>query len=283
MPNFYCGAEKDSDQHIQQARDHAKKNGWELKYTPSQSWFESAYFNLSDKYKFSTVYNQGKTKSCTAHALCAAYKLCLKKQGFRVFDPSRLFLYYNTRDRNRDIHEDNGASLCNSVMALNCLGVCEEKDWPFSSNKAIVTSRPPESCYSAARENNLCQYYRLEQDINHFKACLISDECPFVFTFNVSKNFNAVTRMTGVMPWPDEATNKAHSVMATGFDDDSKHIIALNSWGEDFGKDGYFRVPYEIILHPEICFDFWKIAFACRKGESRPHDTIPCPTTQCKE
>ena len=55
-----------------------------------------------------------------------------------------------------------------------------------------------------ALKNNLCQYYRLEQKIDHFRACLKTDKCPFVFEFSMYENFDRVTKKTGVMPWPNK-------------------------------------------------------------------------------
>ena len=46
------------------------------------------------------IYHQSSLDSCTANALCAAYGMDLVKQyqTYSYFDPSRLFIYYNTRE-----------------------------------------------------------------------------------------------------------------------------------------------------------------------------------------
>ena len=236
------------------------------------------------------VYNQGSLGSCTANALCAAYSLDLKKQeltlgSYYYFDPSRLFLYYNTREREGNTRVDSGASIRECVKALNCKGVCKESDWSY--NIAYYTTKPPARCYKAADGNNLCKYERLDQDIDQLRACL-KDNCPFVFGFKVYQSFHDRDNSSrGIMSMPSyhERTYSRplglHAVVAVGYDDRSRRIIVLNSWGKDWGSNGYFFMPYDFIKDSDMCFDFWKITFACERGKPRPKNTVKCDTGAC--
>ena len=66
---------------------------------------------------------------------------------------------------------------------------------------------------------------------------------------------------TGVMPLPakDEKLLGGHAVAAVGFDDNKKCMIVRNSWGEDWGDNGYFYMPYKFIINPAFCSDFWVV------------------------
>jgi C1A family cysteine protease len=232
------------------------------------------------------VYDQKSVASCTANALCAAYGLDLIKQsqqlsgGYYYFNPSRLFLYYNTREREHSVKYDSGASIRQTVKAMNCRGVCKESDWPYVVDKWKV--KPDPSCYVAAEGNTLCKYERLDQDIDHMRACLKRDQCPFVFGFKVYRSFHSDSnRRHGNMPMPtaSEKRNESegrHAVVAVGYNDTTRRIKVLNSWGEDWGDGGYFYMPYEFIKDSDICFDFWKITFACERGKPHPKGTIKC-------
>ena len=231
------------------------------------------------------VYNQGDLGSCTANALCAAYGLDLVKQsqtttgGFSYFNPSRLFLYYNTRKREGNQSKDSGASIREALKAMNCKGVCKESDWPYDISK--FKEKPPRSCYKAAAGNTLCKYERLDQDIDQFRACL-KDNCPFVFGFKVYKSF--IDSKNGYMPMPSaqelhQTPDGQHAVVAVGYDDSRRSFKVLNSWGSTWGDNGYFYMPYEFISNSSFCFDFWKISFACERGKPRPKDTVSC--TDC--
>lgn len=230
----------------------------------------------------SHVYNQGSLSSCTASALCSAYGLDLMKQsmtlngGYFYFDPSRLFLYYNTRQYEGTTQHDAGASLRDTIKAMKRQGVCKELDWPYAVKE--YRTRPPSRCYEAASGNVLCQYERLGHDINQLRACL-NDNCPFVFGFNVYHSFHDYNNQKyGDMSMPTyyEKTREPigrHAVTAVGYDDTKKHLIVLNSWGDGWGDKGYFYMPYDFITDATMCYDLWKISFACERGKPLP---TPC-------
>ena len=224
------------------------------------------------------VYDQGSLESCTANALCAAYGLDLVKQsktirgGFSYFNPSRLFLYYNTREREGTQLKNVGAAIRDAVKSMNRRGVCEESDWPYTVRR--FKEKPPQLAYAAAVGNNLCKYERLYQDIDQFRACL-KDNCPFVFGFNVYHSFDNISR-NGYMEMPSkyDRSHGGHAVLAVGYDDDERCIKVLNSWGSDWGDNGYFYMPYQFIKNSSFCSDFWKISFACERGKPHPDDTF---------
>ena len=227
------------------------------------------------------VYDQGKLKSCTANALCAAYGLDLKKQeqnlpgAYSYFNPSRLFLYYNTKDYEGTTQYDAGASIRDTIKALNRTGVCKEVLWPYNIKE--FKEKPPKYAYDGAVGNNLCKYERLTHDVDQFRACL-NDDCPFVFGFKVYPSFFTISR-NGNMPLPTETEKEIgpksrHAVMAVGYSDERKCIIVLNSWGQGWGSYGYFYMPYDFIKDPGMCSDFWKISFACQRGKPLPAGTV---------
>ena len=227
------------------------------------------------------VLNQGALGSCTANAVVAAFVIDAKKQKLYYFEPSRLFLYYNTREIEGDVSTDSGASLRNTVKAINKCGVCPEKRieacdfregqpdgsrrylpyWPYETQK--FRERPPPQCYSEAVRNNICKYERLSQEINQLRACLKSGS-PFVFGFEVFPSFDR-TQCFGIMPMPTkgEVSHSSHAVVAVGYDDERQKIVVLNSWGCHWGQNGYFFMPYEFIENENYCRDFWKIELVC--------------------
>lgn len=219
------------------------------------------------------VYDQGPLNSCTSNAVCGAYALDLKKQsqnlkGYSYFDPSRLFLYYNTRKRENMVRHDSGASIRDTLKAMNCSGVCEETDWPYTAKK--FKTRPTQTSYDKARGNDL-KYERLKNDIDQLRACL-KEGCPFVFGFEVYGSFERSRNGKIRMPTPAERRGECdgrHAVVGVGYDDTKKHMKVLNSWGSSWGDGGYFYLPYDFISDPHLCFDFWKITFAYEK--SKPH------------
>ena len=159
--------------------------------------------------------------------LWAAYGLDLKKQsqtligGYSYFNPSRLFLYYNTREYEGTTQQDSGASIRDTVKALNRKGVCKEEDWPY--NVWRFKTKPPQRCYDAAQGNNLCKYERLRQDVDQLRACL-NDNCPFIFGFHIYGDFSGTqSQYNGGMSM--HKYEGSHAVVAVGYNDDKKYFI----------------------------------------------------------
>lgn len=223
------------------------------------------------------IYVQGDLNSCTANALCAAYRIDLKKQietygdKYYYFEPSRLFLYYNSRKREYTTASNEGVSLRDAVKVLHKEGVCMESDWPYDEIK--YSEKPPTVCYKSAKGNIVAKYERLKQDINQFRACL-KDGSPFAFGFAVYDDFEeGVNLAGGIMKSAEEEKDTPiigeHAVLAVGYDDTNRQIICLNSWGESWGDKGYFYMPYNYIVDEDLAFDFWKISFVSENRRPR--------------
>lgn len=208
----------------------------------------------------SEVYSQGRLGSCTANAIAAAIQFARERQSFTPdFVPSRLFIYYNERYMEGTIHSDSGAKIRDGIQSINSVGVCPEEDWPYDISKFADT--PADSCYQEAYEYRAIRYERLHLYLNEMKGCLASGY-PFIFGFVVYESFETEeVRRTGMMPMPKfyERRLGGHAVMAVGYDDEQQRFIIRNSWGESWGDNGYFYMPYAYIVSPDLTHDFWTI------------------------
>ncbi|MBU0634282.1 MAG: C1 family peptidase, partial [Candidatus Omnitrophica bacterium] len=83
---------------------------------------------------------------------------------------------------------------------------------------------------------------------------------PFVFGFTVYESFEAkkVSR-TGIvnMPKRTERAIGGHAVLAVGYDQNEKRILVRNSWGNKWGQNGYFTMPFKYL--ETLAADFWTI------------------------
>jgi C1A family cysteine protease len=61
------------------------------------------------------------------------------------------------------------------------------------------------------------------------------------------------------MPQPGEQVVGGHAVLAVGYDDKNQWFIVRNSWGVDWGMNGYFTLPYQYLLEPNLSDDFWTV------------------------
>ena len=219
------------------------------------------------------VYDQGHLSSCSANILCAAYALELRRQAARTkssysyYDPSRLFLFYNTREYVGHPEKNAGAAIRDSLKAMYKWGICRESIWPYEEQK--FAWKPSFASYSDAAGNTITKYEYLDQDIHQFRACL-KEGFPFAFGFELYESFyDRENETKGLMPMPsaeeiESSKYSLHGVLAVGYDDQTKRITVLNSWGESFGDKGYFYMPYKYITETDRAFDFWKIEKATK-------------------
>ncbi len=207
-----------------------------------------------------SVYDQGQLGSCTANAIAGAFEFEAKKQNTaNDFMPSRLFIYYNERTIEHTVNTDSGAQIRDGIKSINQQGVCPEKMLPYNIDK--FTQKPSQACYDAALKHQLTSYHRVTRTLSQMKACL-ADGYPFVFGFTVYESFeSAAVAKTGKLNLPKktESVVGGHAVMAVGYDDKTTRFIVRNSWGNSWGLNGYFTMPYDYLLNENLSDDFWTI------------------------
>ena len=145
------------------------------------------------------------------------------------------------------------------IKSIAKKGVCPETMWPYDIQKFKI--KPNDECYINALNHKCIQYKKLNQSLNQLKNALLYGK-PFVFGFSVFESFESKeTAETGsmCMPGKDDKLLGGHAVMCVGFSDSKKKFIIRNSWGVNWGDDGYFYMPYEFMTNKDLCSDFWII------------------------
>lgn len=210
----------------------------------------------------SPVEDQKELGSCTANALAGALEFLMIKDKAPFVDMSRLFIYYNERVIEHSVQTDSGAMIRDGIKTLARQGSCSEKLWPYDIAK--FASKPLKACYKEALNYQILSYARLTT-LDEMRACL-ADGFPFVFGFAVYESFEsqqvAQTGEVG-LPKKNERMLGGHAVLAVGYDDQSRRFIVRNSWGTNWGKGGYFTMPYDYLANRNLADDFWTI----RRGE----------------
>ena len=209
---------------------------------------------------FQPCYDQGKLGSCTANAIAGAIQFLEEKEGENVpVMPSRLFIYYNERSIEGTVGTDSGAQLRDGIKSVVKQGFCPETMWPYDISN--FTDRPSPGCYQYALKDRVSQYLRLTQASLPLLTCLASGY-PFVFGFTVYESFESPqVRQSGVVnvPHPSETVVGGHAVVACGYDGTQRRFLVRNSWGQAWGMNGYFTMPYEYLTDPGLSADFWTI------------------------
>ncbi len=210
--------------------------------------------------QFPPPYDQGSLGSCTANAIAGALQFLEQKEGEKpAVMPSRLFIYYNERALEGTVGSDSGAQIRDGIKVVVKEGYCPESEWPYAV--AEFAAKPPARCYSDALKERVSQYLRLSRELTPLLTCLASGY-PFVLGFSVYESFESPqVKSTGVlnMPQPDEQFVGGHAVVACGYDQAQRRFIVRNSWGTDWGMQGYFTMPFEYLTDPGLAADFWTL------------------------
>ncbi|GAB1521009.1 hypothetical protein RhiTH_004099 [Rhizoctonia solani] len=252
----------------------------------------SAYVDL--RHLCPPVYDQGQMGSCTSHAVAAAFEFSVMQQNLPHFSPSRLFIWYKSREleQRAGIHDavkkNIGVSLRNAIKSVspkNKGGVCSEEDWSYEVCKYnkktlyFVTGAKARRLPSAAAtkhsyDHTAVQYAKFDPKgpislSKQLMQCL-DKGIPFVFGMShcdvikgtqVSETGHGVPKKLTAKQLKDKKPHN-HSLMAVGYIKSEKQFIIRNSWGAHWGEGGYFYMPFSLLKY---CYDFWSIKV------NRPH------------
>lgn len=208
------------------------------------------------------IWDQDALGSCTGFGIAGMMNILMRDKRpdpVKEFQPSPLFIYYCERVIEGTVNEDSGAMIRDGIKAVAKWGVCDIKTWPYDIKKFAV--KPPLSAYTKAKKNTIDSYARVPQNELAIRTAL-SQGYPVVFGFSVYESFESKSvSKTGIvpMPKPNEALLGGHCVVLVGYDHPKRRFICRNSWGLKWGDKGYFYMPYEYILNPNLASDFWVI------------------------
>ena len=197
------------------------------------------------------VENQGDTNSCVANAVAGAYEYLAKRHlGDGAYDVSRMFIYYNARYIEDAENEDEGTAIGDALEGLKTYGACAEETWPF--DEELVNDEPEEGAYDEAKNFLVEDMAQVPVDLDAWRQALAEGN-PIVFGISLYESFDA-HRQKGLvpMPSPTEAARESHdghAMLCVGYSDPDKLFIVRNSWGDDWGDDGYCYIPYAYLTN----------------------------------
>lgn len=226
----------------------------------------------------SPVEDQGPLGSCTAQAAVGLIEYLMRAGGGDGRDMSRLFLYKLSR-RLLNWEGDTGAYLRTAIKAVALFGLPPECEWPYVIER--YNDEPLAYHFAYAQNFKATTYARLDgygdgdATLDTVKRCL-ADGFPVAFGFPVYSSIDEVgTGGNYVIPLPGSQDNLigGHAVLAVGFNDDlpvgtpsgattsrklKGALLIRNSWGQEWGVDGYAYLPYEYVRRL-WAVDFWTV------------------------
>lgn len=211
----------------------------------------------------SPVADQGEFGSCTAFAMIKGFKeyMQLKAIRDRKGDPERefvplspAFLWFNERAYTGEQHVDTGANMFLGMNMLTTYGAPPEASYPYPTvaqqkdpwfRGYFLPATPSAQVYAKAAEAKGGTIQQVTK-LSEVKASL-DRGYPVTFGFLV---FDSIRKAGngGMLPIPnlqEEECLGGHATLAVGYDDARQVLILRNSWGPEWGDEGYFYMPYK--------------------------------------
>lgn len=200
------------------------------------------------------ILDQGNIGSCVAHGARTAFDALFVDKKEIGFWPSRLFIYYTGRSIEHTRDYDSGLQVRDGLKALVDVGVPDEDLWPYHTD--MFTAHPPHEAYKNAflPGHQGHAYHRLSSSILEIQRAIVAG-LPVVIGFSVYTSFFG-TPSSGIMPATSGRMEGGHCVTIEGYDDIKEQVICRNSWGDRWGAQGYFYMPYDFLTSENV-YDLW--------------------------
>ena len=218
----------------------------------------------------SAIQDQDTLGSCTSQASVSMIESLQKFVYGKYTDYSRLYVYYNTRERmgKQYIGIDSGASNKTTLKAIVKRGLIPESDMPYVINN--FKQEPSAMNYRDSVEYGLLKYVRVDSE-PVYNAALVDKIKSFLSTgYNIFTGcavYNSIynlDRRNSVLPYPSK-TDKSiggHAFLLVGYANDINTnvgqgaFLVQNSWGTDHGDRGFFWIPTKY-FETGVAYDNW--------------------------
>ncbi|MFZ0361446.1 MAG: C1 family peptidase [Terriglobales bacterium] len=203
------------------------------------------------------IKDQGEEGSCTGHAFSSAREWMARRyeKASPILSPQ--CLYAEELLASGEFPNDDGAMPRTGCQVLTALGCCETALYPYVAGQ--ITRPTPEQARNALKYKTGA-YHRIGT-LSDFLTCLAdATPWPVLVGFAVYESFMSdEVAETGIMPVPQvgEAEQGGHEVLCLGYDLGRKLALVQNSWGAEWGRKGYFWMPFEVIASADT--DLWMV------------------------
>lgn len=215
---------------------------------------------------FSPVRDQRGLGSCTSFAVASMYEAIMNMAGTSAdADMSPAYLYFHSNVANG--RPAGGSNFYEQLQVLGSHGICMESLYRYDADNPTT---PP----SAAAEDDAASHRALkarqimladEPDKSQSMArnhrmltAALSEGHPVGISLKVYDNFGCDGPFVRHPEDSAEAKEDGwHAMVLAGYSQEGSFYIVRNSWGPDFGEEGYCYVPMAYIEDPDY------MNFAC--------------------
>lgn len=226
--------------------------------------------NLRDE--MTPVKNQSDRGTCTFFATMSLVEGTIKQELGKEVNLSEEYLNYKTKSMGA-FSRSEGSSINSNINALKAGGLLLERDWSYQptwfqpglpcANYENTDSSAPALCYSHSLPDketltklipsNGIKFGSIYKDTNEIIKFIAKYKRPL--TIDVNVNFNGWPQSGDVFYNEDlrqeclqtPSDCGGHSVLLTGYDLERKVFFFKNSWGKEWGDQGFGTMTFKMV------------------------------------
>lgn len=219
-----------------------------------------------------SIKNQSDRGTCTFFTVIGLVEGAIKKDLGKEVNLSEEYLNYAAKKAGA-YQQIEGSTISDNVRGMRTQGLLLEEDWAYQASwfdkgrpckdYKSTDSSAPKTCFSHNRPNKKAMsrlidargitVLPMEKNTNEIIKFLAEKKRPLIMSVNV--NFNAWPK-SGETDYNEEYRNECltnpsecggHSIILTGYDMEKRVFMFKNSWGNEWGKNGYGTIPFDVV------------------------------------
>ncbi len=174
---------------------------------------------------------------------------------------SRVWIYHFEKALEHTLGQGDTGAVGHDAYVVAHHAIPDESLYPYSEDIEVIERKPPNVQPRAYKLTK--PVHAVPQTEEAFKQ-VFSNNQTVAFGFVVNANFeDSSWWASGEMPTGEGEVMGGHEILACGYlKDHPDYCLCLNSWGTEFGLNGYFLFPWSQILNPTVASDFRTIVRA---------------------
>lgn len=205
--------------------------------------------HLNELYDY-FIFNQNDLLVCSVTAAITLIEYLRQKEGKKCEKFSVGFLYHNAMLYNRDFKSSQtiGLKATSVLTAILRHGTCLNERWETLDPLIKPTDQAIMESLSRIKHANI---ENIEPCIETIRYIIGFCNRPIVAVLNIynKREFSTLDTSYNVIqpPSTNQHVEDRHSIVLVGYDDHEQCIYFQNSYGEEWGRNGFGRISYNYI------------------------------------